>query len=36
MDSIYESVSNLKAGDTVVARVLRAGRVVELSTVITL
>lgn len=36
MDSIYESVSNLKAGDKVVARVLRAGRVVELSTVITL
>jgi S1-C subfamily serine protease len=35
MDSIYESVSNLKPGERVVARVLRAGRLVELSTVIT-
>ena len=36
MDSIYESVSNLKAGEKVVAKVLRAGHVVELSTVINL
>jgi serine protease Do len=36
MESIYEVVSNLKAGEKVVARVLRAGQVVELSTVITL
>jgi serine protease Do len=35
MGSIYESVSNLKPGERVVARVLRAGRLVELSTVIT-
>lgn len=35
LDRIYESVSNLKPGERIVARVLRAGQVVELSTVIT-
>ncbi len=34
LDRIYESVSNLKAGEKVVARVLRAGQVVELSALI--
>jgi serine protease Do len=32
---IYESISNLKPGEQMVARVLRAGHVVELSTEIT-
>jgi S1-C subfamily serine protease len=36
LDSIYESVSKLKPGERIVARVFRAGQVVELSTVITL
>ncbi len=35
MDSIYESMSNLKSGERIIARVLRAGQVIELSTVIT-
>ena len=35
MDTIYESVSNLKPDERVVAKVLRAGQVFELSTVIT-
>jgi S1-C subfamily serine protease len=35
MDSIYEILSSLKPGESVVARVLRSGQVVELSTVIT-
>jgi serine protease Do len=34
LDSIHESVSNLKPGESMVARVLRAGQVVELSTII--
>ena len=34
LDRIYESLSNLKPGERVVARVLRAGQVFELSTVI--
>ena len=33
--TIYESLSNLKPGEQLVARVLRAGQVVELSTEIT-
>jgi serine protease Do len=35
LDSIYKSVSNLKADERIVVRVLRAGQAVELSTVIT-
>jgi len=35
LDNIYESVSHLKAGERLVARIFRAGQVVELSTVIT-
>jgi serine protease Do len=35
LDRIYESVTNLKPGERIVARVLRAGQVVELSTLIT-
>ena len=35
MGSIYEILSNLKPGERIVARLLRAGQVVELSTVIT-
>lgn len=35
LDRIYEGLSNLKPGERIVARVLRAGQVVELSTVVT-
>ena len=34
LDSIYDTLSNLKPGDSMVAKVLRAGQVIELSMVI--
>ncbi len=35
LDKIYESIRNLKPGDRIVSKVLRAGQVIELSTVLT-
>lgn len=35
LDRIYEGLSNLKPGERIVARVLRAGQVVELTTIVT-
>jgi hypothetical protein len=34
MDSIYDTLSNLKPGDSMIAKVLRKGQVIDLSMVI--